>query len=408
MIRLSRLILLLCCLVWRTAAIAEDLTGGTWLRHGFTAQSRDALQDHLRTSVHSGTVPGGALLLIRNDETIMREGFGFGHIRRQQPFTPDAVFRIASLSKPIIATLVVKLHADGVLDMHQPIRTYLPQAELLRLQSGEKPSRIPTLAECLKHTAAFAADESEIGRPWLTFTGKGLSLAEVVQHEVALPMSRDPGQTFAYSGIGYDIAGRIIESVTDRSLEQVLQSELCEPLGMTHTTYYPDRVTYDAMPSFYWKWRSDGKFRRRIDRPLVPTGEYVSVGGGIVSTLDDLASFLRLHRNLGNHQGKPLLPRAAIEKMYVREEPGSFYGCGFTLGPADENGLASWIYHTGSSGTMFWLDRQRDTIGVLATQHALSAGEAIPESKKLIKNGTPSWQKVFKQTHLDPILGWNN
>jgi CubicO group peptidase (beta-lactamase class C family) len=388
------------------ATTAEDLAVGDWIKHGFHADARARLLAHLDESVRSGKVPGGAMLLLHQGRVIFREDFGFAHIRREEPFSVDAPFRIASISKPIIATLTVKLSAEGRLDLDQSIDAYLPEMNSLRLQSNSPIERAPTIAECLKHTAGFVSDYEEGGRPWLTPSVKGKTLAQVVGLESQIPMRRSPGQAFAYSGIGYDIVGRIIEVVTQRSLNDVMQEELCVPLGMAQTTYYPEEAAQKEMPSFYWQWRSDGGFRRRLDQRTVEEGQYASVGGAIISTADDLAKFMMLHRNAGSVDGKQFIDAIAMKRMYTREKPGAYYGLGFTLGPAGEDGLASWIYHSGSSGTMLWLDRTHDVIGVIATQHSRSSGAEMPETEKVIPLGAPNWQSETKEDFIDPVFGW--
>lgn len=385
-------------------ASGEDLAIGNWTKHGFSPEAKSSLESHLVESVREGLVPGGSILLLHQGEVIFREGFGYAHLRHEQPFTADLQFQIASLSKSIIATLTVLLDDHGQLDLDAPIDRYLPSAKRLRLTSGDRPHRLPSIAECLKHTAGFACDYDEGGRPWLVFTGQGKSLAEVVELETAMPMARPPGESFAYSGIGYDIVGRIIETVCDRPLNEVLQQELCQPLGMSRTTYYPDAVAFQQMPSFYWQWRSDGGFRRQLGREPIPDGDYKSVGGGIVSTLDDLARFLLLHRNRGRVGDQSLIETESIEAMYRRQKPGAYYGLGFTLGPNGDDALAEWIFHSGSSGTLMWWDRQRDVIGIIATQHSRSAGKKAPQTNAFIPLEAPNWQVTTKAQQIDPIF----
>ena len=387
-------------------AAGDDLAKDNWILHGLDPDARTTLQKHLQDSVEDGSVPGGALLLIQDGEVVFRQGFGHGHVREQQPFTAETPFRVASISKSIIATLVIKLAAENHLQLDESIDVYLPQMKSLRLRSGEALERMPTVAECLKHTAGFASDDEKGGRPWLSLTGKGLILEQVIGREEAIPMSQNPGKKFAYSGIGYDVVGRIIEVVMQKSLDEVLQSELCVPLGIQTMTYYPDIETAEMMPSFYWRWRSDGGLRRRLHDPKVHEGEYASVGGGIVSTVDDLAKLMMLYRNAGVIDGTQLIESTSLERMIERHPPGSYYGLGWTLGPAGEDGLPSWIFHSGSSGTMWWWDRRRDVIGVLATQHHYSNGKPIPESEKKIAVGQPSWQATTKANFIDPIFGW--
>ncbi len=377
-----------------------------WKKHGFMTEDYDGLNKHLHRSVDSGEVPGGAMLLMHDGDVIFRQAFGYGHIRRKIPFSIESRFFAASLSKPIIATLVVKLDAEGIVDLDQPLDETLPCVANLRSESGDLPASMPTLRQCLHHTAGFRGDEGPSTRPWLKWKHKGYSLSEVVEKESMIPLAANPGTRYAYSGIGYDFVGRVIELATGQALESALQKYLCEPLGMIDTTFYPDEQTQNDMPSFYWRHRSDGSFRRRIDQPNVRPDDYTSVGGGIVTTIDNLAKFLQVHLNGGLIHGVRWIDEASLNQMYVRKKPGSFYGLGFVLGPADENGLASWILHTGSSGTMFWCDRQRKVVGVIATQQRLSDGTAMPESDRSIPLDTPSWTRQTKADYIDPVFGW--
>ncbi|TWT54922.1 Esterase EstB [Rubripirellula amarantea] len=418
-LRLLQTFLALLCSV--STLNGQDMPLGSWEQHGFSLKSRDQLQTYLAASVEDESVPGGIVIVIHQGEVVLKESFGYRHIKRQLPFELDTPFHAASLSKSIISTLVVALDADGSLDLDQPIDAYLPMASQLSMSDSQPATRMPTLRECLHHTGGFIADEEPGGRPWLEFRTQDMTLEEAVELELRMPLARQPGSKFAYSGIGYDIAGRIVEVVTGKLLEEVLQERLCQPLGMTSTTYYASSEQCEQMASFYWRWRSDGFFRRQLDDRIVSPGKYASVGGGIVTTADDLAKFMLMHRNGGRVDGKPWTKPEALLDQYRRKRPGAYYGIGFTLGPANrmaasdsesevienENGvLATWILHTGSSGTMFWLDRSTDTIGIIVTQQRYSSGEAIPESEKVIAKDAASWQQTLKKDWMDPILGW--
>ena len=369
-------------------------------------QDRAKLRDYLDTSVADGSVPGGVVILIHRGETVFREAFGYRHLGDHLPFELTTPFHAASLSKSIISTLAVELASEGLLDLDRPIDQDLPAAVGLRLRNSEPLDRMPTLRECLHHTAGFKADEAKGGRPWLQYRGKGMTLAEAVEKEIRIPMRRSPGEQFAYSGIGYDIAGRIIEIATGQLLEQVMQERLCVPLVMTSTTFYPSEKASSELACFYWRWRSDGTLHRQLDPRIVPYRQYASVGGGIVTTADDLAKFMLMHRNGGVVDGKTWTEKAFLKQQYLRKRPGAFYGLGFTLGTGDEDDIATWILHTGSSGTMFWWDRQTDTIGVIVTQQRYSDGEEMPEAKKRISKDVDSWTETMKKECIDTVFGW--
>lgn len=387
------------------ACAAGALPQGDWVAHGYSEDARSGLRRFLRESVERGEVPGGSLLIVHKGEAILQEGFGWADIRKRRPFSPDLPCSIASLSKPVIATLVVKLASERVLDLDAGVDRYLPEAKGAKLRGGGIVPRAPTLRECLKHVAGFTPDKGAGGRPWLRLKGQGLTLREVVQREIQGGFYYPPGKRFAYSGIGYDVLGRIAEVATGQDLDAALQEHLCKPLGLKHTTYCPDEQVRAAVPRFYWQWRSDGGFRVQVRNPPIPRGEYRAVGGAIVSTPEDMAKFLLLHRNRGVHDGVQVVPEALLREMHTRRRPGSYYGLGFMLGPERDKGLAAYVLHTGSSGTMFWLDFEHDLIGVFFTQCHRSRGRAMPESQKRIPENAPSWPRVAKK-RIDGIFGW--
>ncbi|TWU48727.1 D-alanyl-D-alanine carboxypeptidase precursor [Rubripirellula tenax] len=397
--------ILLGLLVLASSSLADDSHTSQWSRHGLDTSARVSLLKHLQHSVQQSDIPGGSILLDHGGETILSEAFGFANVRDERPFEIAMPFRVASISKPIIATLVVKLDADGKLDLDAPVDRWLPEMSRLKFADARPIGRAPTLRQCLEHTAGFTADIGKNGRPWLKWTGKGKSLAEVVEIESKIPMVRMPGTRFAYSGIGYDVAGAVIQAALKQPLADVLRDELLMPIGMHDTTYYPDAETQAAMPDFYWKWRSDGRLRKRLEKRTVDYGDYVSVGGAIVSTIGDLHRFMQLHQNRGRVGDRQLIPAANIESMYRRTREGATYGLGFMLSPDDHSdGLPAAIAHTGSSGTYTWLDRSTEVIGVLVTQHAFSRGEDIPESEKRFSKDHPSWTKETKANYIDPIF----
>lgn len=384
----------------------EDLPAIRWEAHGLDPSSRTLLRNYLHQSVEDGLVPGGVVILIHKGETVFRESFGYRDLENKLPFEITTPFHAASLSKSILSTLAVKLHAEGMLDLDEPIDLRLPAARRLRVKDSQSPTQMPTIRQCLHHTAGFEADEDKRGRPWLQFRGQSMTLAEAVEAELEIPMARQPGLRFEYSGIGYDIVGRIMELATGQLLDDVLQQQICQPLGMNHTTFHPEKSVERELARFYWRWRSDGRLNRQADPRIVPAGQYASVGGGIVTTADDLARFMLMHRSAGVVDGEQWIDQDLLKQQYLRQRPGAYYGLGFTLGSGDQDGIGTWILHTGSSGTMFWWDRQTDVVGVIVTQHRYSRGEKMPETQKRIAKDAVPWTDAMKSRCIDPVFGW--
>jgi len=398
------------------ASVGAPLRRGEWEAHGLPGESKKELQQFLAGSYERRETVGGSALIVHAGEVVFEQVFGHASIRQKRAFEMSTPCWVASISKPIVATLAVKLAAAGKLDLDAPVDRYLPELTGLRLRSGQPLHRMPRVRELLTHTAGFTPDDKEGGRPWLWKECAGKTLAEMVKLYPVFPrpgLYCNPGRGCWYSGMGYDVVGRIIEVATGRPIHLVLNDELCEPLGLKDTGLLPEKALRSRAASRYYHWRSDSSFHYKIPRPaptapLNPaTSPYTPIGGGILSTPSDLATFLLMHRNRGVHKGRQLIPEAALAEMYERKRPWPRYGMGFVLGPASPElgDRTAWVLHTGSSGTLFWLDFEHDVIGVVLTQTQRSRGHRMPESEKKIPKDAPGFALTVKD-RIDRILGW--
>jgi len=384
------------------AAADGVLKKGDWAAHGFAAERKAGLRAFVKGSFEHKQSVGGALLLAHRGEVIFEEGFGYADLKTKRPFLPDTPCRIASISKPIVATLLVRLAARGELDLEAPVDRYLPEFKALRLQSGKRPRRMPKVRELLSHTAGFTPDKED--RPWLSPASRSKTLGEMVGLYASKGLYRNPGGACRYSGTGYDVAGRILEVVTGKPLESVLQAELCRPLGLKSTTFYPGKALRKRAAERYWLWRSDLTFHRNTHRSAGrdatggPPYPYTSVGGAVMSTARELAAFLMMHRNRGLHAGRRYVAEDALRQMYEMRKPWPGYGMGFVLRAAEvkPGGRASCIHHSGSSGTLFWLDFEHDLLGVVVTQTAMSKGRPKPGADNEPPDRGPSFPKLVR------------
>ncbi|MBI2298709.1 MAG: beta-lactamase family protein [Armatimonadetes bacterium] len=388
-------------------ARGAELPRGDWAAHGFAAVDRQALADWLDAGVARGQTAGGNVLLLHRGEVISEHAFGEADREAHRPFEMTTPCVIASLSKGIIATLAMRLVEAGKLDLDAPVDRYLPDFYDLRLRSGAAPGRLPTVRELLCHTAGFTPDTAEHGRPWLRREAGGKTLAEMVARYPTWPVPglvAEPGTRFGYSGIHYDIAGRILEIVSGQPLDALLQEQLCRPLGMTGTLYNPAPAYLARGARHYSISTKTGRLFLTPRRPPPGPAEggsmpYVSVGGSIWSTASDLARFLLFHRSGGLVDGERLLPAERLREMYDRRPPRSSYGLGWILGPPRADGGVKWIYHTGSSGTLHWVDWEHDVVGVILTQ--TSGEDGRPPSE-----GGPVGFSRQAKARIDRIFGW--
>lgn len=257
--------------------------------------------------------PGVAVGVVSGDEVVARYCRGLADLEWQQPVTPDTVFRIASLTKPFTATVVVLLAQDGLVDLDATVDSYVP---------GHTPhgDRI-TVRQLLNHTAgipnfltvpSFLADGHD---------RHDLDAADTLAMVAALPLDFEPGSRFGYSNSGYRLLELLVETVTGRSYPDLVEAHVTGPLGMRATSYPDDREVIPRRARGYST--ADGTARpAAYMSPFLPGG-----AGGLVSTLDDL---LRWHRAL--REGGAPFGRAALASMWAPATLTDGRSVGYGLG----------------------------------------------------------------------------
>jgi CubicO group peptidase (beta-lactamase class C family) len=292
-------------------------------------------------AIKAGEARGASLLVMIDGKVVLRRGYG--------NLSAEDEARIASSTKPTTATALMTLVDAGKLSLDDPISKHLPE---LAGTASEK----ATVRQMLSHTAGIPAFYPG-GRP---SKGSLADFSKLVAREGRLFA---PGR-FAYGGVGIDLAARICEVASGKPYEKHFEEEVLKPLGMKKT-----RFTMAADP----KSVKDGE------------GRWVSAGGGLSSTLDDLAAFYRMHLDGGVYDGKRVLSEKSVREMHSRQSSnpretgfGKDYGLGFYL---DRDGKT--ISHGGALGTMAWADKDRKLVGVMFVPPLL--GRAAPLMKAVQK-----------------------
>ncbi len=361
-----------CLLAWTAPSRAgeTDSTGeSAWRAHGFTSAQRAALRAVWHWGIAEKFVPGGAMLVIHRGDTVFREAFGVADLATGRPFTVDSPCRLASVTKPFTATLLARLVEEGRLGWDDPVDKFLPAFAALEVRGQGRAPRAPTVRELLSHTAGFPGnDERRAGAVDIPPEG---TLAEVAAALARSGLVRPPGSGYAYSGFGYMVAGRVAEVAAGREFPALLQEKLLTPIGAPQAVFLPAASTAvrERMPTMY----------DRIDGRLVPAAaagreeaavKFPNPGGGLVASLDDVGRFLLLHRNRGGVDGQALLQPATLRDLYIRQPatPREGYGLGFNLLHTGPDGTTDRVQHTGASGTLAWIDFERDVLVVVLTQ----------------------------------------
>lgn len=244
-------------------------------------------------------VPGVGLGILKNGQVTIR-GFGVTNVDDPQPVTADTVFTIASISKTVTATAVMKLIEQKRAELKAPIQKYLPE---FRVQD-EKTSREVSFWHLLTHSPGWEGQLSSEDRG-----------AEALAHFATtilreLPQLAPAGTVWSYNNAGFSLAGRLIEIITSRNIHDALRELVFTPLGMTRSfTRVADAITYRVTLG-----HREQNGRTQVIRPYQSTSG--TTAGGVMTSLTDLMRYAQFHLGDGTApDGKPYLPGTLVQEM---------------------------------------------------------------------------------------------
>lgn len=311
--------------------------------------------DLYREAVKRDHIRGAVLLVARRGKVVLFEPIGWRHHAYQLPMEKDTLFRMASNTKPVVAAAVMLLAEEGKLALTDPAAKYLKSF------ANDKSSRI-TIEQLLTHSSGL-----RIGPILLPFAeGEERTLQNAVAKFGAQGPAAEPG-TYSYNNAGYNTLGAIIEVVSGQALETFLKTRFYDPLGMVDSLNHEDPAKLRRMATVYRGQRAGDavNFTQGFTPGDAPDFPIIRASGGMISTAADYARFLEMFRVGGTLDGrrilKPETVRAAVQPR-VKINDSSSYGSGWMIRP---DGSYS---HTGSDGTMAWVDPSRELIGMVLTQ----------------------------------------
>ena len=306
--------------------------------------------------VTSGEVSGIVTIVAKGENILSVNNVGFQNIDKNKKMEPDALFWIASQSKPIAATAVMMLVEEGKLSLDEPITTYIPEFNRLVVariwregwQVEERLSKPITLRHLLSHTS---------GMQWVAELQGQAKKIDVLPLQLSLyastttPLFFEPGERYNYSNQGINVAAAIIERVSGKPYFDFLQSRLFEPLGMKSATFWPADKDLEKLAVPYKKG-SDGKLEETtIDQLQYPlsdkTKRFAEAAGGLFCKPIDLVKFYQMIANKGVYKGKRYISESSIAEMGKKQtsiDIKDSYGLGWSV-------TDSFMGHGGAYGT---------------------------------------------------------
>ena len=340
----------------------------------------DAMQEMIAKNEIAGTVT----VVVKKDKVLHLESTGFADVAAKRPMTPDTLFWIASMTKPITGTAILMLQDEGKLNVADPVAKYLPEFANLKTPSGKRAHL--TIAQILTHTSGLGEASGPEAQ-------KAKTLADLVPLWLAVPMQYEPGEKWKYTQSGINAAARIVEVVSGMSFDAFLQKRLFDPLGMKHTTFYLTPELRSRLVTAYAKNKDTGLLEPVPPRPeFGPRDRPPQGNGGLYSTAPDYARFCQMLLNGGRFKGHRYLSPAAMKFLTTPQtgdlptgffqnntfgNHGANYGWGIAtcIVRTPHEGVAAMLSsgsygHGGAWGTQAWIDPVKGVAYVLMVQRS--------------------------------------
>ncbi len=368
---------------------------------GMSSERLAYLKSYFEGMLADEETGGFQILISRRGTVVMYENLGLANVEENVPVTDETLFRIYSMTKPVMGVAMMMLYEEGLYSLADPLSEHIPEFAELRVYAGEDEEgnmtleameREPTIHDLLQHTAGFtygifgdtAVDKQYRDKDVLNYDQK---FPEFIEKLAGIPLLFQPGTRWNYS-VAVDIQGYLIEQWTGMKLGEFLQERIFDPLGMDQTMAWasPDKAGLLANVYTHDENGNRAKFEDEFaTNHFRAPGEFGG-GGQLLSTSDDYWRFCQMLLNGGEFEGTRYLSPLTIEMMSSNrlKEPASLpngAGFGLNFGVTIDNTKGDYptsngeYYWGGLASTVFWIDPEQEMVAIMMTQYLPYNGE---------------------------------
>ena len=338
----------------------------------------------LQHFVDNDEITGAVTAVVGPDGLIAIEAFGLADVAKKRAMSKDAMFWIASMTKPMTAMGVMMLVEEGKVKLDDPLEKFVPEFKGIQVKSAQglvAPRRLITVKDLLTHTSGIdGTPATPPNTPVDT-----LPFAEMCAAYAKRPLTDEPGAKWSYNNNAINLLGRVIEVASGKAYADFMEERLFEPLGMVNTTFWPNRDHLDVLAKPYRKDKATGALvettNSRFSEPLSDTKRTPFPAGGLYSCARDLAKLYQMLLNGGELGGKRYLKAATLKQMTSNQlgdlpkvsfAPGMHMGLGFHIvhqpQEVTESLSVGTFGHGGAFGTQAWIDPVKKRAYVLLIQ----------------------------------------
>jgi CubicO group peptidase (beta-lactamase class C family) len=366
---------------------------------GLSAERLKRVTELMQRHIDGRTFSGAVTLVARNGRVAHFEAQGLMDLESKKPMQKDTIFRIMSMTKPVVGVAVMMLVEEGRIRLTDPVGRFIPELQSLKVAvlntegvaqptnaiAAPLPTRTVdavrpiTVRDLLTHTSGLMSGGASSSQVSQVPIGPGESLAVVMPRLKNVPLDFQPGTRWAYSAqYGFDVLARVVEVASGLPFDRFTKQRILDPLGMKDTFFYP-ATGNPRIASLYQS--VNGQLRAQPEGAWV-NGAYFSGGGGLFSTAEDYLQFALMLMNGGQYEGKRLLSTRTVALMASAFAPdtlpGRAAGEGWGLSvrvvsdPAARNtflskGSFGW---SGAYNTHFFIDPEEKIVAIYMTQSA--------------------------------------
>jgi CubicO group peptidase (beta-lactamase class C family) len=374
---------------------------------GLSSERLQRIDELVQRNIDAGEITGAVTLVARNGKVAHLAAHGVMDVASKKPMQADAMFRIASMSKPVAAVAILLLMEEGKVRLNDPVAKFIPAFGELGVAvaktggsgpSGPGPAtpgpagagappefytvpaaREITVLDLLTHSSGVMSGPMSNGGGQTAFRTRhdvGLKWVEAIG---ASPLEFQPGTRWSYSPVaGFDMLSRIVEVASGQSFDEFLGARIFAPLGMQDVTFWPTAAQRARLVTAYQ--RRDGKLVPNENPDSMSGQKYFSGAGGLMTTAETYAQFAMMLANGGALNGTRVLSPRTVELMGSAYLPSTLQGRpageGYGLGVrvvTDPVARGTWLTEgsfgwSGAYGTHFWSDPKRNLVGILLAQ----------------------------------------
>ncbi|MBM3787058.1 MAG: beta-lactamase family protein [Acidobacteria bacterium] len=356
---------------------AYDLPAAQPESVGMSAERLARIGTWLRGVVEKKQAAGFVALVARKGKVVYHGAFGTRGLANAAPMTTEAIFDLASMTKPITVAAALQLLEEGRFTLADPIGEHLPEFRNARVETApgvlSAPRSPVTVRQLFSHTSGIYHGSGRAGK--FEFP----TLEALAQDMAKKPLRYEPGSHWLY-GDSHDVLGYLVQKISGMPLDRFVRERLLTPLGMTDTEYWPAASKDPRRAVLVVDGKDDPQSLSRVPPAAARAQTFIGGASGLYSTAADYWRFAQMLANGGSFEGKRYLGPRTIEWMTRNHigdipsfrTPGTRFGLGVAVvtnpGASGLPYSRGSYYWSGSQGTVFWIDPKEELVGVLMVQ----------------------------------------